>query len=264
MKQKNVLRKLLDEGKPTFGMRVLSIWPGLVEVIGHSGVIDYVEFQGDYAPYDLHTLENFGRAVDLFDDMSAMMKIEQQPRTFLAIRAIGSGIQNLIFADIRTPEDAAEVVASSRAETPETGGIAGVGMRRDVGYVVHPGSPEYVESLEQGIVALTIEKRSAIEKLEEVLSVKGVDMVQFGKADYSMSIGSPGEWESAKVKDAESQMIQTALRMGITPRVEIQKFEQAQYYMDMGVKDFCLGTDVEVIFDYCRDQVEKLANLLGR
>ena len=89
-------------------------------------------------------------------------------------------------------------------------------------------------------------------------------MVQFGKADYSMSIGSPGEWESAKVKDAESQMIQTALRMGITPRVEIQKFEQAQYYMDMGVKDFCLGTDVEVIFDYCRDQVEKLANLLGR
>ena len=52
--------------------------------------------------------------------------------------------------------------------------------------------------------------------------------------------------------------------MGLSPRVEIQKFEQAQYYMDMGVKDFCLGTDVEVIFDYCRDQVEKLANLLGR
>jgi mRNA degradation ribonuclease J1/J2 len=37
--------------------------------------------------------------------MSAMMKIEQQPRTYVAVRAIGSGIQNVLFADPRTPAD---------------------------------------------------------------------------------------------------------------------------------------------------------------
>ena len=264
MKRRNVLRELLNQGKPTFGIRLLTIWPGIVEVIGHSGAIDYVEFQGDYAPYDLHSLENFGRAVDLFDHMSAMMKIEQQPRTYLAVRAIGSGIQNLIFADIRSPEDAAEVVASCRAETPQTGGVAGVGMRRDVGYVVGPGSADYVEALEQGVVALTIEKRSAVERLEEVLSVGGVDMVQFGPADYSMSIGAPGQWDRPEVKEAERYMIETALKMGIAPRVEIRRFEQAAPYIDMGVKDFCLGTDVDVIYHYCREQAGQLAKSLGR
>lgn len=264
MKKSNVLRELLDAKKPTFGIRLLTLWPGIVEVIGHSGLIDYVEFQGDYAPHDLHGLENFGRAVDLFDHMSAMMKIEQQPRTFLAIRAIGSGIQNIIFADVRSPEDAAEMVASCRAETPDTGGIVGVGMRRDVGYVVGPGSADYVQALEQGVVALTIEKRSAVESLEEILSVPGVDMVQFGPADYSMSIGSPGEWEKPEVIEAENYMIQTALKMGIVPRVEIRQFEEAQRYMEMGVKDFCLGTDVDVIFHYCRDQVTQLGKLLDR
>ena len=264
MRRRNVLRELLSQGKPTFGIRVHTLWPGIVEVIGHSGVIDYVEFEGDYAPYDLFSLENFGRAIDLFDHMSGMMKIEQQPRTYLAVRAVGSGIQNLIFADIRSPEDAAEAVASSRADTPETGGVVGVGMRRDVGYVVGPGSAEYVEALEEGVVALTIEKRSAVERLDEVLSVRGVDMVQFGPADYSMSIGIPGQWDRPEVKDAERRTIEAALKMGIAPRVEIKEFEQAAPYIDMGVKDFCLGTDLEVIYDYCRGQRDQLAKSLGR
>ena len=40
------------------------------------GNVDYVEFVGEYAPYDLYALENLGRAVDLFEHMSSMMKIE--------------------------------------------------------------------------------------------------------------------------------------------------------------------------------------------
>ena len=61
-----------------------------------------------------------------------MMKIEQEPRTYLTIRAIGSGIQNVLFADPRTMEDVEECVRAVRAETPHAGGRHGVGMRRDV------------------------------------------------------------------------------------------------------------------------------------
>ena len=45
-KKKNVLRELINAGKPTIGTHVHSIWPGVAEVIGHSGTIDYVEFVG--------------------------------------------------------------------------------------------------------------------------------------------------------------------------------------------------------------------------
>jgi len=54
-------------------------WPGFVGVIGQTGVIDYIEFAGEYAPYDLYSLENFGRAVDLFPHMTSMIKIDQDP-----------------------------------------------------------------------------------------------------------------------------------------------------------------------------------------
>lgn len=254
----------MKEGKPTIGTHVHSIWPGTVEVIGHSGTIDYVEFTGEYAPYDLLTLENFGRAIDLFDHMSAMMKIEQQPRTYLATRAIGSGIQNLLFADIRGPEDAREAVASCRPDTPEGGGVVGAGMRRDVGYVIGPGSAEYVEALEEGVVALMIEKRSAVEHLEEILSAGGVDMVQFGPSDYSLNLGVPGQEDHPDVKAAEKYTIETALKMGVAPRAEINHFSEAAAYLDMGVKDFSIGIDVVVLYDYCREQGEELAKIIGR
>jgi 2-keto-3-deoxy-L-rhamnonate aldolase RhmA len=263
-KRKNVLRELLKEGKPTLGTHVHVTWPGFLEVIGHSGFIDYVEFVGEYAPFDLYALENFGRAVDLFDHMSSMMKIDQEPRIYLAGRAIGSGIQNLLFADIRTVEDAREAVAAARAETPRTKGIVGAAMRRDVGYVVAPGSQRYVDQLEDGVVALIIEKQSAVENLEAILSVGGIDMVQFGPADYSMSIGIPGQWKDPRVKEAERYTIETALKKGIAPRVELSDFRDPDSYLKMGVKHFCIGWDVDIIYQYCKEQGAAFAKAMGR
>ncbi len=129
-KKRNVLRELLKAGKPTLGTHVHVIWPGIVEVIGYSRAIDYIEFAGEYAPFDLFSLENFGRAIDLFDHMSSMMKIDQQPKGYLASRAIGSGIQNLLFADIRTVEDAKRGRGIGTGGNTQNRGIDGCGHEK--------------------------------------------------------------------------------------------------------------------------------------
>jgi 4-hydroxy-2-oxoheptanedioate aldolase len=263
-KKRNVLRELIDAGKPTIGTHVHSQWPGIVEVIGHAGTMDYIEFSAEYAPYDLFSLENFGRAVDLFPEMTSMIKIDQEPRTYLSVRAIGSGIQNLLFTDVRSVADARECVRAARAETPEDGGVVGVGMRRDVGYVLGAGSREYVEQLRDGVVALMIEKAGALEHLEEILSVEGVDMVQFGPADYAMSIGKPGQFGDPEVRRAQDRVIAASVEKGIRPRVELGSAEQAKPWIDRGIRDFCVGWDVRVLYQFCRREGEELAKLLGR
>lgn len=265
MKTRNVLRELMREGKPTIGTHMYVPWPGVAEVIGYSGVFDYVEFSGQGAPYDLFSLENFGRAVDMFDHMTAMMKLDQDPRMYLAERAIGSGIQNLLFADIRTVDDAREAVAAMRPDTPESKGRKGVTGTRDMAYVA-PGMTlvDYIRNLEDGVLALMIEKKTAVEDLEEILSIGGVDMVQFGPSDYSMSIGVPGQNDHPDVRKAERYTIETALKMGIHPRVEIESWEEAEPYLEMGVKDFCIGTDIDTIYNYCKEQGGALAKALGR
>ena len=260
----NRLRELLDADLPSLGTHIHSSWPSITELVGHSGMFDYVEFVAEYAPYDLYALENLGRAIDLFPHMSGMMKIEQEPRTYLTIRAIGSGIQNVLFADPRTVEDVQECVRAVRAETPSNGGIHGVGMRRDVRFVVEGGSPAFAEALDQSVVALMIEKKSAVDNLEALLSVPGVDMTQFGPADFSNSIDRPGEWQHPEVLEAEKHVIETSLKMGVAPRAEINTPEQAERYLEMGVKHFCIGTDVSILFDWFRDTGGAFNELLGR
>jgi 4-hydroxy-2-oxoheptanedioate aldolase len=121
-------------------------------------MFDYVEYLGEYSPWNLHDLENFGRAVELFD-MSSMIKVDQNCRAFIAQRALGSGIQNILFTDVRTVEEAKECVRIVRAEIPQTKGINGAANRRNVGYYLEAGCLEYVKAMDEAVVTLMIEKK---------------------------------------------------------------------------------------------------------
>jgi 2-keto-3-deoxy-L-rhamnonate aldolase RhmA len=257
----NKLRSLLDAGKPSIGTRVHSSWPSIVEAIGHTGMFDYVEFLAEYAPFDLYALDNFCRAVELFD-MSAIIKIDQEPRGFLAQRGIGAGFQGVLFADCRSVEDVRKCVRIVRPETPEDGGIHGVGTRRFT-YMGYGGTRDYVQALRDIVTMIMIEKKSAVDHLEEILSVEGVDMVQWGPSDYSMSIGHPGERSHPEVKAAERKVFETALRMGVQPRVEINSVDQARAYLDMGVRHFSLGTELSVLFNWWRENGDSLRKVIS-
>jgi 2-keto-3-deoxy-L-rhamnonate aldolase RhmA len=264
--RKNNLRQLIREGKPTLGTHANLDNPTIIELIGHSGMFDYVEFVAEYGPYDLKSLENLGRAVDLFDNFSAMIKVEQEPRTFITVRAIGSGIQNVLYADIRTPADARACVAAVRAEAPGSGGIHGVGMRRDAGYVLEGGSAAWIKSLDEAVICLMIEKKECVEDLDAVLAVPGIDMVQFGPSDYSMSIGVPEQYQGGRhplTTEAEHHVIKTAMKLGIRPRVELGDPKEAGPYLDMGVKDFCIGWDVVTLYQWFKTKGAEMRELLG-
>jgi 4-hydroxy-2-oxoheptanedioate aldolase len=260
--RRNRLSELLKEGKPTLGTHVLTPWPGMVEVIGHSGAFDYIEYVGEYSSFSLEILDNIGRAIELFPNMSSMMKVDEQCRGFIAQRSIDSGIQNLLFTDCRSAEEVKECIRLVRPETPEANGVHGCNMRRNTGYVVEPGSAAWTNAMNEVVIAFMIEKKSAVENLEEILSVKGVDMVQFGPADYSITIGKPGHKGSPQVKKIERDMIDMALKKDIAPRVEITSFEQAKPYLDIGVRHFCIGWDLRVIYGWCQNQAEGMRELL--
>lgn len=255
----NRLRELLNEGKPTLGTHVLSPWLRIVEVIGHSGAFDYIEYVGEYSTFTLEQLENFGRAIELFPNMSSMMKVEEQGRGHIATRSLDAGIQNVLFTDCRSAEDVRECVRLVRPETPEAGGIHGAGMRR---ITIGSNPAEWVKAMNDTVIAIMIEKKGAMENLEEILSIKGVDMVQFGPGDYSISIGKPGQRQRPEVQKAQRDMIEMALKKGVHPRVELGSFEGAKPFLEMGVRHFCIGWDTRIIEQWCQQQAEGIRELL--
>jgi len=255
----NRLRELLNEGKPTLGTHVLSPWLRIVEVIGHSGAFDYIEYVGEYSTFTLEQLENFGRAIELFPNMSSMMKVEEQGRGHIATRSIDAGLQNILFTDCRTAEDVRECIRYVMPETPEAGGVHGIGSRR---IMLGSNAKEWVKAMDDAVIAIMIEKKGAMDNLEEILSVKHVDMVQFGPSDYSVNIGKVGQPQSPEIQKIERDMIALALKKGVAPRVEISSFEQAKPFIDIGVRHFCIGWDTNTISAWCQRQAEGIQKLL--
>lgn len=261
--RKNRLRECLEHGWPSLGTHLLSTWPTVTELVGQTGQFDYIEFVAEYAPWTMHDLDNLGRAIELFPDFSGMIKIEQFTRGHLAMRAIGSGIQNVLFADVRTAEDARHGVRSVRPEHPEHLGLHGVGLRRDARTVLYGGSKEWIAALAGSVVALMVEKREALEDLDAILGTPGVDMVQFGPADYAMSMGLSRLEDAEQIREAEEHVIATALRHGVVPRAEIADARTAEYYLNLGVRHFCVGHDVGILHNWFSDQGARMRSLFG-
>ena len=256
----NKLRELLNAGKPTLSTHVHSTWPSVIEAVGHTGLYDYVEWVAEYAPFDLHDFEHICRAAEVHD-LPCMVKVDQEPRGFIAQRAIGSGFQSVLFADCRNADEVRECVRIARPDTPQDGGSYGVGTRR-FAYMGYGGTQEYVQALRDIVVVIMLEKKSAVDQLEEILEIEGVDMIQWGGSDYSMSIGHPGEHSHPDVVAARDYVFETSIKMGVPPRAEIGSPDQAKMYQDMGVKHFSIGTDISILYSWWMKNGEEMRKII--
>ena len=99
-----------------------------------------------------------------------------------------------------------------------------------------------------------IEKRQAVEDLDAILDVPGVDMVQFGPADYAMSMGLSRLEDAEEIRRVERDVIAAAFRHGVAPRAEIADASSAEYYLELGVRHFCVGHDVGILHNWFSEQ----------
>lgn len=260
--RKNVVRELLKAGKPTLSTRMLTTSPQIVEMIGHSGAFDFIELLGEYASWTISAFEDFARSVELFPNMSSMIKVEREPRLHITQRALGAGIQNVLFADCDTARDVEECIRLVRPGTPQDGGIHGASMRRNVAYGLETASEAWAEAMRDVVIEVMIESQTAVNNLDEILAVKGLDMVHFGPSDYSLSVGKIGQDKSRQVQQVHREVIEAALRKGVRPRVVIGTFEEARQYFDVGVRDFCVGNDLGILYRWCNSTGENMKQML--
>ena len=66
-----------------------------------------------------------------------------------------------------------------------------------------------------------------------------------------------------KVAEAEKYTIETAIKKGIRPRVELGSPSGAKPYLDMGVRDFCIGWDVRILYDWFKSNGQAMKDLVS-
>lgn len=262
MFHENKFRTLLESGKPTLGTRLHSTAPLITEAVGALGLYDYVEFVAEYAPYDQYGMENLVRAAELHG-MASMMKVDYQNRGYAAQKALASGFQSILFTDHTRPEEVEQSIRMTMPRTPACGGDMGYLARRWIGFQSVANQDEYIAMTRATVRAFMVEKKEAVDCIEEFCSVPGIDMIQFGPNDFALSSGFNMNEDKARVRAAEKKVIETAIAHGIRPRCELNSAEDARFYLDLGVKDFSLGLEMRVLQGFLSREGQALLELMA-
>ena len=260
MVRENLLRKRLATGQPTVATRIWSTNPIITETVGASGNFDYLEFAAEYSAFTQRDLEDICRAAELYE-MAAIIKVDFQNRGYVAQKALAAGFQGILFTDHETPEQVEESIRLTMLSTPECGGAFGYPSRRFIGCQTHIPPMEQAAHTREVVRCFMIEKVRALDSIEEICSIPGVDMVQFGSGDWGMNQGFNRSERPEECKAAERKMIECALRHGVRPRCEIQDPKEAEYYRALGVRDFCLNDEMSCLRRFWNESGRKLRKL---
>jgi len=118
---------------------------------------------------------------------------------------------------------------------------------------------EYLrQSNEEHFVAVQIEDPEALDELDAICAVEGIDIIFFGPADFSHGIGAPGEFDHPMVREARLRIAEAARAHGKFAGT-VASPESARECADMGYLFLAVGADVIGISDYCM----KIASRLG-
>ncbi len=239
----NTLREKLTAGRATSGTHFLSADPDTPEIIGDTGLFDYGEYCAEYSAFDMQLLYHLARAGQCAN-LPLMIKPDQAGQEFWAQAALGAGFQAVLFTDIRSAADVEACHRAIRADTPEGGGRMGVKLRRPALAGYDPES--YEQNLASVVFLIMIEKNVAVDEIDAILATakaKGVDMTQWGPADFGFSRGQASLMHTPEIRPFEELVIAKSIEHGVPPRIEIAEPEQTKRYIDLGVRHFCIGWD---------------------
>jgi 4-hydroxy-2-oxoheptanedioate aldolase len=229
-------------GGTTLCTRLYNPIPRYVETLATIGGFDYVEFVAEYGTYDMYDFDALCMAAEIHN-LGTMIKIDQASQRYVAQRAVGAGFQAVLFTDCRSAADVRNCVSSVRPDTPEDGGVYPAADRRHT-LSGEAGTEEYVQAIRDIVVCVMIEKKGAVDELDEILEIPGLDMIQWGGTDYAMHIGVAGQRTHPDVESARLRVFETAVKSKVAPRAEVGSAEQATVYRDMGVRHFSIGSDM--------------------
>ncbi len=212
--------------------RVCAFWhmsavPLMVEMSARVG-FDTLVIDNEHGPATLSETIGMLRAAQTVGTQS-IVRVASHERDVLA-RTQDTGPDGLLVPMVNTAEDAHRIVDICRYPPLGARGVAASVMKAS-GYGTNS---EYLKQANtQTLLAFQIETETAVDNLDEILTVKGVDMFFIGPGDLCASMGEIGNTSApnvvARIEEARDKILASGHLMGTVPRPDAsakQLFQQ--------------------------------------
>ena len=254
--KRNFLKEKIADGLTVFGTWNTLASPLAAEVMSHAG-FDFLIIDFEHGPFVLSELYQYVNSCERYS-CSPIVRIPEN-KYWMIQQAFDQGAHGIILPGVQTSDDASDFVKAvkfkpdgNRGFTPFTkaGGFSNIRAR---------SYPQ--EANDMTLVGIIIESINALNNLDSILEVEGLDIVYFGAYDLSLELGSPGDVFGKELIEMISSGIKKTTEAGKCPGGFVpQSVEKIKFIMDLGIKFITYNVDSAILYHAIDDVLKAVHN----
>ncbi|HEU4925013.1 MAG TPA: HpcH/HpaI aldolase/citrate lyase family protein [Burkholderiales bacterium] len=236
----NAFKRALRALTPQIGL-----WSSLssnytVEVIAGAG-FDWILLDSEHSPADIENLLTQLQAAAPYPT-HPVVRIPWNDMVTIK-RVLDIGAQSLLVPYVSTADEAKAAVSYTRYPPAGVRGVAGTTRATRFGRIA-----DYARRAHEQICLLVqVETQGALDNIEAICEIDGVDGVFIGPADLHASLGHPGEIANPKVKPMIDDAIRRIRKAGKAPGILTPNEADARHWLDCGALFVAVGADVGIL-----------------
>ena len=237
----------------TVGSWITLAHPAIAEIMAQAG-FDWLVVDLEHSVITIREAGELIRVIDLCG-VAPLVRLSSNDPVQIK-RVMDAGAHGIIVPMVNSAEEARKAVAAVRYP-PD--GQRGVGLARAQGY--GSGFEKYKKWLNQeSIVIVQVEHIKAVENIDSILAVEGVDGFIVGPYDLSGSLGIPGQFDNQLMMEAMSR-IQTFMKSSSKiPGYHVVEpdIDQLQQRVIEGYLFLAYSVDFRMLDTCCRSSIKKI------
>lgn len=247
----NRLKRDLAAGKVSIGATITINSPVVAELMSHLG-FDWLWFETE------HTTMTFENVLNMLQttngaDISTVVRVPWNDKTMIK-RVLDAGPDGIIVPLVNSREEAEAAV---RAMKYPLWGERGAGLSRAQCYGLHMA--EYMKTADEEVTTiLMIEHVKAVENIDDILAVKGVDSIMVGALDLSGSMGLLGQTDHPKVEEAIQTVLAACKRAKVPAGIITGGPDNAKERVKQGFTNIILGIDILFLLGAAKGALEQM------
>ena len=253
----NTTKRLLKAGKPAIGTWLNLPCVNSAEVMAHAGW-DWVTVDAEHGPMTIEMMNNMFTAIGTTQAMPMCRIPENDPVWIKQI--LDAGAMGIVVPMVCSAEEAANAVKYAKY-APEGIRSAGGGRWR-----FWAGDDYPMHANDEILVVVMIEHIEAVQRVEEILSVPGVDACFIGPNDlaWSMGLGKGLGAKDPSHGEAINKVLAGAKKVGVPAGIHCRSVEEVWQRAEQGFQFLACTSDLNFMFGAATQGVKQIREKIGR
>jgi 4-hydroxy-2-oxoheptanedioate aldolase len=247
------LRRTLAEGRATLGYLVTMPSVQLVQALARTGV-DWLMLDMEHAPTSIESIAAMVAAT-AGTPATPLVRVPGV-RPELVKPVLDCGALGVVFPQIATPAEAEATVQAVRYAPAGRRGYGPTYAALRWGM----SNLDYLKTANEAIVdVVLVESLAAVEALDDILGVEGLDVVAIARGDLSQNLGVAGQLDHPRLREVVARAEATILaRGGVALGGIAFSADEARAMIDRGYRFVVLGSDAGLLTGTAQRMVQAI------